>query len=65
MEPFRRHFSRLQKFPELEYGIEIFQDAQQVFRANPRKILYFEDDMEGSWFEKYKMKDLVFAIKST
>jgi len=35
-----------------------------VYDPAQKKFLYYDDNLDGPWFEKYKMKDMVYAIKS-
>ena len=35
-----------------------------VYDPSQKKFIYFEDNMDGPWFEKWKMKEMVAAIKA-
>jgi hypothetical protein len=46
--------------------IKVSDDSGDILVYDPaqKKFLYFDDNLNGPWFEKWKMKDLVYAIKS-
>lgn len=46
--------------------IKATEDSGDILVYDPaqRKFLYFDDNLEGPWFEKWKMKDLIYAIKT-
>jgi hypothetical protein len=46
--------------------IKVSEDSGDILVYDPaqRKFLYFEDNLEGPWFERWKMKDLIYAIKA-
>jgi len=35
-----------------------------VYDPSQKKFLYFDDNMDGPWFDKSKLKDMIYAIKS-
>ncbi|MBS1657395.1 MAG: hypothetical protein JST18_04780 [Bacteroidetes bacterium] len=46
--------------------IKVSEDSGDILIYDPaqKKFLYFEDNMDGPWFEKWKMKDMVYAIRA-